>query len=279
MTVRSPLHTPRAALVAVVAASLALAACGGSSSTSAPPGGSGSTAAAPTTLHIAFGADMQVPDPDIFYELEGNAVDDLGVRGSHPVQAGRQHSSRARSRRSGRSLPTAKTYTFTLRPGVKFHDGTAMDSTAVEKSFQRRTAVNSSPAYMLSDVASYETPNPTTFVVKLKNPVSPFLDYLASPYGPKVDSPARDSRARRHRPRAVVAQVARCRHRPVHDLLVRARPEVRAHGLQRVLGPEAVRPGDRHLDPAQHLDAGARPLERSARHDPSRLADARRGVA
>jgi len=25
--------------------------------------------------------------------------------------------------------------------------------------------------------------------VKLKNPVSPFLDYLASPYGPKVDSP------------------------------------------------------------------------------------------
>ena len=28
-----------------------------------------------------------------------------------------------------------------------------------------------------------------TFVVKLKNPVSPFLDYLAAPYGPKVDSP------------------------------------------------------------------------------------------
>ncbi len=52
-----------------------------------------------------------------------------------------------------------------------------------------RTEVNSAPAYMLADVASYATPDASTFVVTLKNPVSPFLDYLAAPYGPKMVSP------------------------------------------------------------------------------------------
>jgi peptide/nickel transport system substrate-binding protein len=183
-------HRSRVAMVVVLAACLALAACGGSSSsTSTPAAGSGaSTTAAPTTLHIAFGADMQVPDPDIFYELEGNAVTTSVYEGLIRYKPDSNKFEGALATKWVVS-PDGKTYTFTLRPNVKFHDGTTMDSTAVEKSFQRRTAVNSSPAYMLADVASYATPNPMTFVVKLKNPVSPFLDYLAAPYGPKVDSP------------------------------------------------------------------------------------------
>jgi peptide/nickel transport system substrate-binding protein len=48
----------------------------------------------------------------------------------------------------------------------------------------------SAPGYMLADVTGYATPDPLTFVVHLKNPVSPFLDYLAAPYGPKVSSSA-----------------------------------------------------------------------------------------
>ena len=190
MKVRSFLHTPRTALGVGLAACLALAACGSSSSsgTNTPAAGSGSTTAASTTLHIAFGADMQVPDPDIFYELEGNAVTTSVYEGLIRYKPDLNTFEGALATKWTVS-PDGKTYTFTLRPNVKFHDGTTMDSTAVEKSFQRRTAVNSSPAYMLADVASYETPDPLTFVVKLKNPVSPFLDYLASPYGPKVDSP------------------------------------------------------------------------------------------
>ncbi len=43
---------------------------------------------------------------------------------------------------------------------------------------------------MLADVASTSAPDPLTFVVKLKQPVSAFLDYLAAPYGPKAVSPA-----------------------------------------------------------------------------------------
>ncbi len=43
---------------------------------------------------------------------------------------------------------------------------------------------------MLADVANYATPDASTFVVTLAHPVSPFLDYLAAPYGPKMVSPA-----------------------------------------------------------------------------------------
>ncbi|HTD51279.1 MAG TPA: ABC transporter substrate-binding protein, partial [Acidimicrobiia bacterium] len=188
MTVRKSPHITRVALVAGLAASLALAACGGSSGSGSPKPPAGTTPAAPTTLHIAFGADMQVPDPDIFYEIEGNAVTTSVYEGLIRYKPDMNTFEGALASKWTVSAD-GKTYTFTLRPNVKFHDGTVMDSTAVEKSFQRRTAVNSSPAYMLADVASYATPNPLTFVVKLKNPVSPFLDYLAAPYGPKVDSP------------------------------------------------------------------------------------------
>src|SRR5665213_3925150 len=55
-----------------LSATLLVGACSSSSSskTTAAPGSS----SAPSTVNIAFNADMQVPDPDIFYEVEGNAV-------------------------------------------------------------------------------------------------------------------------------------------------------------------------------------------------------------
>ena len=82
--------------------------------------------------------------------------------------------------------PDGLTYTFVLRDGLTFADGTPVTSADVQYSFERRTSVNQGPAYMLSAVESYETPDDKTFVVHLKQPVSAFLDYMASPYGPKV---------------------------------------------------------------------------------------------
>src|SRR6185437_13587223 len=77
-----------------------------------------------------------------------------------------------------------------LRPHVLFHDGTPMTSSSWKFDFQRRTGVNGGPAYMVAEVASMSTPDPLTFVVHLKKPVSAFLNYMASPYGPKAISPA-----------------------------------------------------------------------------------------
>jgi peptide/nickel transport system substrate-binding protein len=42
---------------------------------------------------------------------------------------------------------------------------------------------------MLADVVDMQAPDPLTFVVTLGRPVAPFLDYLASPYGPLMTSP------------------------------------------------------------------------------------------
>ena len=51
-------------------------------------------------------------------------------------------------------------YTLQLRHGVTFHDGTPFTSAAIAPDFARRAAVNGGPAYMVSDVASVQTPNP-----------------------------------------------------------------------------------------------------------------------
>jgi peptide/nickel transport system substrate-binding protein len=65
-----------------------------------------------------------------------------------------------------------------------------VDSKAVQASFERFSAVKGGPSYMLAQVASYETPDATTFIINLKSPVDPFLHFIASPYGPRLVSPA-----------------------------------------------------------------------------------------
>ena len=77
-----------------------------------------------------------------------------------------------------------------MRHDVHFHDGTPFTSAAVAASFGRRLAVDQAPAYMLADLSSVGTSNPYVAVVHLKTPNSAFMDYLASAYGPKMESPA-----------------------------------------------------------------------------------------
>ncbi|WP_127781970.1 ABC transporter substrate-binding protein [Rhodococcus sp. X156] len=160
-------------------AALVLSACGGGAS----GGGAGGD-----TLRLAFNADMQVPDPDIFYEIEGNALTTSVYEGLVRYKPDSTEIEPALAS-SYTVSPDGRTYTFTLRDGVTFHDGTPLDSAAAKASFQRRLDVNSAPAYMLSEVVDMTTPAPMTFVVTLGKPVSAFLDYLAAPYGPKMVSP------------------------------------------------------------------------------------------
>lgn len=180
----------RAFLAGVMAtAALALPACGaGTSSAASAPSSAALNVSASHTLNLAFGADMQVPDPDIFYEIEGNAVVTSVYEGLVRYANGSTKIVPALAQ-SWSVSPDGTTYTFHLRPGVTFHDGTPVNSQAAAFSFARRTGVNSAPAYMLANVVSTQTPNPLTFIVHLNQPVSAFMDYLASPYGPKLVSP------------------------------------------------------------------------------------------
>lgn len=149
---------------------------------------SGTPAANPSVLRIAFADDMGVPDPDTFYGSEGLMVTDSAYEGLLQY-ADNSTQIIADVADMPAVSPDELTYTFALHPHIAFHDGTPLDAAAVAASFARRTAINQGPAYMLAQVKSVATPSPTTVVVTLKHPVSAFLDYLASPFGPKMISP------------------------------------------------------------------------------------------
>lgn len=70
-----------------------------------------------------------------------------------------------------------KVYTFKLHEGVKFHDGTALDSSDVKFTFERNAAessANKRKAYF-TNMEKIETPDPATVVITLKEPRPTFL--------------------------------------------------------------------------------------------------------
>jgi peptide/nickel transport system substrate-binding protein len=73
------------------------------------------------------------------------------------------------------------TYTFKLRKGVKFHNGREVKASDVTYSLNRiKDPATASPrAGQLAQIASMETPDEYTIVIKLKAPFSPLLAVLA----------------------------------------------------------------------------------------------------
>lgn len=76
------------------------------------------------------------------------------------------------------------TYTFTLRDGVKFHNGDTVTTDDVLYSFETcaATTVNDSLAAALSNVASVEAPDDHTVVITLSAASVDFLSYVSSVY-------------------------------------------------------------------------------------------------
>jgi peptide/nickel transport system substrate-binding protein len=156
-----------------------IAACGG---------GGGGSSSDTLTLRLPFLADMQVPDPDIMYEGEGVQVMESAYEGLVRYKSGTPEIIGGLAK-SWTVSDDLLTYTFTLQPDVKFHDGTPADAESWIKSFERRGKINQGPAYMVTGVAKTAAPNPTTFVVTLAEPNNAFLHYLACPWQPFAVSP------------------------------------------------------------------------------------------
>lgn len=78
------------------------------------------------------------------------------------------------------------TYTFKIRTGVKFHDGSPLTSADIKATYDRiinppQGVVSIRKAYY-SDIGSVDAPDATTVVFKLKNPMAGVLEALASPF-------------------------------------------------------------------------------------------------
>jgi peptide/nickel transport system substrate-binding protein len=180
--------TTRSAAIAVLAtAALALAACGNSS------GGGAGKGTAPTghVLHLSFLQDPgQPPDPDIYYAGQGLLLTTNTYEGLLTYKGGTATPTLEPAlATSWTASKDSKVFTFALRKGVSFHDGTPFTSAAIKASFDRRAAVNQGPAYMVSDIASVTTQGDYAATITLKHSSSAFLTYLACAYGPKMMSP------------------------------------------------------------------------------------------
>jgi peptide/nickel transport system substrate-binding protein len=81
-------------------------------------------------------------------------------------------------------------WTFRLRPGVVFHDGTPCDAEAVRLSFERLLTLELAPAWeffrFVGDPAQVTAPDPSTVVFELGRPWPQFEAAVSSQYGAQV---------------------------------------------------------------------------------------------
>ena len=186
----------------VAAAAVVFTACGGASSpapTVAPTSGAGPTPVttpAPTavqpknggTLVVAIPGDISRTDPALIDDSNSSYVMQNVMEGLVALKAGTTSGIEPSLAESWTLSADGKTYTFKLRAGVKFHDGTAFNADAVVYNYLRWKAfpkeLQSYSYYAgavfggygdASNVASVVASDASTVVITLKTPNSSFL--------------------------------------------------------------------------------------------------------
>jgi len=172
-------------ILAVIA--LPIAGCGGSGSTG--NGAASAKSAKSTTLRLGYYEDVQSPDPDVQYDIPGLEIVNNTYEGLVHYAYGNSTQIIPWLATSWKVSSADRVYTFQLRKGVLFHDGTPFNAAAAKASIERRIKINQGTFYQVQDIKTVTTPTPYTLVITLKRTVSAFMDYLASPYSVKMISP------------------------------------------------------------------------------------------
>ena len=146
-------------------------------------------ASSATTLRLGYYEDIQSPDPDIQYDIPGLELVNNVYEGLVRYAFGNSTKITPWLATSWTISPDKTVYTFQLRHGVLFHDGTPFNAAAFKYDIQRRQALKQGTYYQVQDIKSVAAPSAYKLVITLKHPVSAFLDYLASPYSLKAISP------------------------------------------------------------------------------------------
>src|SRR2546429_3015098 len=166
------------AVTRAVLALLLLASCSALPGASAPPSASADRVLRGGTLRVAQSADIGTLDPwtatdddtfEVLRQVFEPLVDtDPVTLRAVPLLASRWTVS-----------ADARVWTFTLRTGVRFHDGTSLDAAAVVFNFDRGRTITRSQLDTLIDTVT--ATDPSTVVFTLRSGYAPFLATLASP--------------------------------------------------------------------------------------------------
>ncbi len=190
---------------AVVLMAVLFAACQGAASSSAPattasqPATSTTPSEAPSqtaaakdggTLVVAIPGDISSTDTAFIQDSNSSAVSNQVIEGLVGTKPGTTGDVIPVLAKSWTLSPDGLTYTFTLREGVKFHDGTDFNADAVCSNYNRWnnfTGALASPDYSYyyaavfggygkdSNLDACTANSPTEVVIKLKHPYSSFL--------------------------------------------------------------------------------------------------------
>ena len=201
------------------AAAIVFAACGQAVTSGAPSVAPGSVApesvapqsSAPAegtpkeggTLVVAIPGDIDKTDPSLISDANSSYVEEQVVETLVTLKPGTGDEIVPALAESWELADDGVTYTFKIRQGVKFHDGTTLDAAAVKANFDHWKNIPDSyvkagytyyPDIVIghgseSFVASVDAPDAATVVVKLRKPNSAFLIQMTlTPFG--IQSPA-----------------------------------------------------------------------------------------
>lgn len=186
------------AVAALGSADLLLAACGSAEQYGGSP--SGASPQSGGTLHIAIAADATGLDPESVLNNNSGFVMSAIYDGLTSYKPGTTEVGPGLAT-SWDVSPDATTFTFHLRKGVQFHDGTAFDADAVVAWLDRllnkqnrfyyrnQKSIDSFVDFTFGGVKAYRKVNPETVEIQLNAPDATLLTNLAMAWS-AVTSPA-----------------------------------------------------------------------------------------
>ena len=171
-------------LAVLLVAGLVAVACGSDDDTDEGGAGGGGGGRASDTIVVGTTDSLQNSfDPAQAYDLFASTIDFNTAETLVTYRPNANEPSPLLAAAMPRVSPDGTVYTFDLRPNVKFHDGTPMDSAAVKFSLERARDFGDKDAeaagFLLSGIKSIATPSPTTVEITLSQPNVTFLSRLA----------------------------------------------------------------------------------------------------
>ncbi|MFD4510272.1 ABC transporter substrate-binding protein [Streptomyces sp. NPDC058457] len=167
---------PWAVMAVITAGALTASGCTGAASSGAD-----------TVLTVASSADVTTLDPVASFSTEAMYLGNIYEPLLWKNPSGSAHAYSPAIATSWKKSADARTWTFTIRHGVTFHDGTRVDAQAVRSSILAAQK-NGGASFIWAPLKSIDTPDSYTVVMHLKYAAA--MDLIASStYGAWIVSP------------------------------------------------------------------------------------------